>query len=136
MLGAGVLPIPCCCSRAAEPAVGAAAALAPPTSHRTAPLSAEKELAQNRAALAATTAERDNLREDLAAVKEAKRRAEQGFKAQLDRATALDKELAFYQVGASALLCGRGLTCSRVRRHGRLLHGRPRRPWSGGRSSV
>lgn len=109
VLGAGVLPIPCCCSRAAEPAVCAAAPLAQPTSHPTAPLSTEKELAQNRAALAATTAERDNLREDLAAVKEAKRRAEQGFKAQLDRATALDKELAFYQVGANCAAVWAGL---------------------------
>lgn len=71
----------------------------PPASHPAAPHGAEKELAQHRTALAAVTAERDSLREDLAAVKEAKRRADQGFKSQLDRANALDKELAFYQVG-------------------------------------
>lgn len=83
----------------------------PPASHPAAPHGAEKELAQHRTALAAVTAERDSLREDLAAVKEAKRRADQGFKSQLDRANALDKELAFYQVGLGWWWVGAGAGC-------------------------
>lgn len=66
---------------------------------------AEKELAAHRVALSAVTQERDSLREDLAEVKAAKRRAEQGFKQQLERAAALDRELAFYQ-GQSARVMG------------------------------
>lgn len=57
------------------------------------------------------------MREDLAAVKEAKRRAEQGFKAQLDRAAALDKELAFYQarpLGGRQADAGQAGCCGRL----------------------
>ncbi|EFN54420.1 hypothetical protein CHLNCDRAFT_135784 [Chlorella variabilis] len=67
----------------------------------------QKELSATRAALSGVTLERDNLREDLGEVKEAKRRAEAGHRAQLERAAALDKELAFYQAQSARVMADR-----------------------------
>lgn len=106
----------CCCCCCVLVLAGAllAAGSAPAPSHpllQSKPLltrkQAEKELAAARAALSATTAERDSLREDLWEVKVAKRRADQGFKAQLERAGALDKELAFYQSQSARVMADR-----------------------------
>jgi hypothetical protein len=58
-------------------------------------------------ALAAAVSDRDSLREDLGEVKEAKRRADQGHRTQLERATALDRELAFYQAQSARVMADR-----------------------------
>lgn len=68
---------------------------------------AERELASQRAHVSSVAAERDSLREDLGAVREAKRRAEQSLKAQTERAAALDKELGFYQQQSARVMADR-----------------------------
>ena len=87
-----------CCLRPPHP---------PPRCRPPAPPPAEKELSRHRAALSGAIAERDSLREDLGEVREAKRRAELGYKQQLERATALDKELAFYQAQSARVMADR-----------------------------
>lgn len=50
-----------------------------------------------RAQLASVISERDACRDELRSVKEARRQGEEALKQQQERATALDRELAFYQ---------------------------------------
>ena len=104
VLGAALPPPFCLTILAALRAPAAGRTLTPLPQPRPCCPPPESELARDRAQLAAVSAQRDGLREDLSEVTEAKRRAEQGFKAQLERAAALDRELAFYQAQSARVM--------------------------------
>ena len=79
---------------------------------------AEKDVSRTKAELLEATGERDGLREDLRAVKEAKRQADQTFREQAARVEALERELGFYRQQAAAAIADRDRTvwdCEQLR---------------------